>query len=268
MGYVNAFGITSDLGNERERQEDYAYSQTFPDGAQLFLIADGCGSVEGFAQPERIVVHSICNELVDAFRRGPDLVTANWPFFVEECILHANRILGAFKCGSEKYAGFSCSLTCVLVHDKSAYVFHTGNTRLYLLRKGRIVQVTHDQTKAAERLYSGKMTEEQYHNDPESIVVTGGLSTAADPEIEKRELGIRAGDIYVMTTRGVHYRLKIEGIQSLVLQSDDCERAAWTLVAAAIESGSQNNATAMVIVPQFPVEENGASQATGAQEAH
>ena len=71
----------------------------------------------------------------------------------------ANRILGAFQMGNEElFSGYSASVTCCLfLPDRKIAIGHSGNTRLYIIRNGKVNLITHDHTQAYELLQEGKI---------------------------------------------------------------------------------------------------------------
>ena len=259
----NAYAMLTDRPLERVNQEDYALVRALGDpdapAAEVFIVADGFGSVRGAIHPEQLVVMEVANWLTEAYDKRPELVLSDLPFFVSMAIRSASRSLGAYKLGGEEsakamggtspVAGYGLSMTCLVIRGDDAYVAHTGATRLYRIRSGKILQITWDQTEAAEKLASGLITEELYHADPGHLQLTGGIGLSAAPPIEERVLKIARGDLFVMVTDGIHDYLTLDGIRQVVLNAGDCVPACQNLISLAQEVGSQDDMAAIVIQP-------------------
>lgn len=156
-------------------------------------------------------------------------------FFLKMAMLQANRLLGAFKMGNEeKYAGYASSVTCCLMMENGRFsVAHSGNTRLYIIRNGKISQLTKDHTKAAKLLDEGKIDIETYHVHPDRLSVTAGIGVVLEPDIQTFTGKFKENDLLLMTTDGIHYALQGDAIAQIVLESRDTVSATASLVEAA-----------------------------------
>jgi serine/threonine protein phosphatase PrpC len=244
-------GATSDIGVEREAQEDFVQFKELDKDNLLCLIADGTGSRNQHLQPASIVVMDIIENITEMYDEEPDLFLENPQYFLYKAFLNANRILGAFKMGNEEfYSGYASSVTaCLFSNNNQLHVVHTGNTRMYIIRGGKMVQMTHDHTKAQELLDDGKIDLETYHVHPDRLKMTSGLGVVLDPEIQRFSTRMKENDIVVLTSDGVHYAMKPDAMTEIILQSADCPNAATNLVDAAKTIVKYpDNMSAMVVV--------------------
>lgn len=158
-------GATSDIGVGREQQEDFVQFCEFDEETLLCIVADGTGSMPQRPQPASIVAMDIIENIKDSFGKKPDLLIKYPKFFLEKAMNDANRILGAFQMGNEElFSGYSASVTCCLfLPDRKIAIGHSGNTRLYIIRNGKVNLITHDHTQAYELLQEGKIDSETYY---------------------------------------------------------------------------------------------------------
>lgn len=244
----------SDIGYQRESQEDFIlYEQLDPDNL-FVIIADGTGSSKDHIKPGVQVAVEIRDTIKRVYAKlkkkdGKNGFLAMPNFFMEEAFLYANRLLGAFKIGDEEtYRGYGASVTaCLFREDGRWFCCHTGNTRMYLLRDNKIQQVTHDQTKGAELVADGKIDLETYYTSPYRLEITGGLGIVADPIIEKQKGTFRDRDIALFTTDGVHYAVRGEYIEEFVLGAGDVANACDNLIEATKEVKYPDNAACIVV---------------------
>lgn len=227
-------GAQVDIGNEREKQEDYVQFLELDDNNLLCVIADGTGSTGRF-QPAAIVTESIKEQIEFIFNKDKKLFKQQPELFLEMAMRNANKLLGGFKLGNEElYSGYAASVTCLLCSENNRIYFaHAGNTRLSLIRDGNIINLTNDHTAAFELLENGEITEEQYYLHPGNLELTSGIGVLLDPEIQTERGKIKETDILLLTTDGVHYSIQQRFIPIIVLESDDVNSAASSLVSAA-----------------------------------
>ena len=246
------YGGFMDLGEGRENQEDYINCMELGKNAVFCVIADGSGSAAGYPQPAPLVVNEISDDITDMFREHRELFLTDPVFFLKKAMLNANKVLGGFKIGNEElFSGYSASLSCIFICRDGAknrfYLSHSGNTRIYLLTNGRLMQLTQDHTAGAQMLLEGKIDEEMYYTLPDRLKLTSGLGVLWEPQIQTRKGVFRPTDLIVMTTDGVHYAIRPEGISALILDSQDCASAAEALIGGAKEFRYPDNMSAIVI---------------------
>ena len=123
------------------------------------------------------------------------------------------------------------TLTALVLRGHGYTVAHVGDSRAYLIRAGECVQLTTDHTLGQGEFQNG---------------LTRALGLDVGVRIDYVEGELQIGDVFVLTTDGVHGYLKRKQLLALASQ-DDAVRASRDLVSAALASGGRDNATALVI---------------------
>ena len=228
------YGAVSDIGVDRENQEDFIQLKELDNQNLLCIIADGTGSRENHPQPAAIVTAEIIDTVTDLYLSRKELFFEDPSFFLKLAMEHANRILGAFKMGNEeRFFGYAASVTCYLFSEANKiYVAHSGNTRMYILRNGMLKQVTKDHTKAATLLDEGKIDLATYHVHPDRLKLTSGIGIVLDPEIQTFTGKMKENDIVLLSTDGVHYAIQPEAMAEIILGAANCNDAASALIKA------------------------------------
>jgi serine/threonine protein phosphatase PrpC len=141
----------------------------------------------------------------------------------------------------EARRGYITTLSILVVKSERAHVFHVGDSRIYQLRAGRLSQLTTDHCAAVG-------TRETY--------LTRAMGMDVRLEIDYSEIELRRGDLFLLTTDGVHGYLPHETLRQVALQAgDDLEAACRELLARAAEAGSPDNRTCQMLrVEQLPLE--------------
>jgi len=131
------------------------------------------------------------------------------------------------------------TLSAIIFKSTTAHLFHIGDSRIYLLREGTLEQLTTDHRfwVSADKSYLGRAM---------------GIDT--QPQIDYRRISMEAGDIFILTTDGVHDFLSGRELQHNVQSlHKDPRKAAEVLARQALANGSTDNVTCQVLhVQQLP----------------
>jgi len=247
------WAVTSDPGLKRTSNED-SYS-TRPD-VGLFVVADGMGGHVAGEVASRVAV-----EAIEAFIQETAGADRNrtWPFPFDPSIsLEANRLRAAFRLANRKIAsaiadsqdlrGMATTASAVLLGVRSASVAHVGDSRVYVLREGKLQQITHDHSWVEEQVRAGTLTPTAARQHPWRNVVTRALSGGEDPEVDVTEVSPKPGERYLLCSDGLFtvvpdtHIAEILGEQGVTLES-----IARSLVEAANEGGGPDNITALIL---------------------
>lgn len=228
-------GASSDIGYEREQQEDFVRFKELDEDNMLVIVADGTGSINEHIQPAVMSTLSVLEELSDIFEEDKELFMNNCEFFIKRAMINANGKIGTLKIANEEiYSGYACSMTVALFDEnRRIYIGNAGNTRFYIMRNGSLIQITTDQTKAQELLDKGLIDIDTYHVHPDRLQVTSGIGVTLNPEIQTLNLPFKTNDIALMTSDGIHYAIRLESMSQIILESQDCLQASQNLVEAA-----------------------------------
>ena len=175
----------------------------------------------GWTRAASIVAMDIIENIKDSFGKKPDLLIKYPKFFLEKAMNDANRILGAFQMGNEElFSGYSASVTCCLfLQDRKIAIGHSGNTRLYIIRNGKVNLITHDHTQAYELLQEGKIDSETYYVHDGRLKLTSGIGKIINPRIDTISGKLQEQDLVLMTTDGIHYALRPDAMSEIILNS-------------------------------------------------
>jgi len=136
------------------------------------------------------------------------------------------------------------TMVLALVSEGRATVAHLGDSRAYLLRAGRLEQLTRDHTFVAEQVRAGLIPPERAASHPLRSRLTKAVGTAESvtPPIAEHEL--RAGDLLLLCSDGLHGLATDEEIAAAL--GPELDRSAKALVALANKNGGKDNITVAV----------------------
>jgi protein phosphatase len=238
------WGAATDVGQVRQVNEDSLVAQP-----PVFAVADGMGGHSGGDVASAIVAEELAT-LADRWL-GPEEGAAAVVDALARC---QERILGFAReqragGAPEWYAG-TTAVVALLVQDDSGpswLVANLGDSRVYRLRDEELEQVTVDHSLVQQLLDAGVITEAEVAVHPERHVVTRALGGPDDVHPELFRMPVSTAPRLLVCSDGVTNMLSDERLTELLVAEPDPARAAELVVAAAVEAGGHDNATAVVV---------------------
>lgn len=236
-GAVASFetGAVSHPGRVREANEDHFVAR--PEFG-LWAVADGMGGHENGALASATVAAAL--EGVGAADSAPDLLAR-----LEDSVLTANaelRRLIAQKGG----APMGSTLAVLLVHERNFACVWSGDSRVYLVRDGRIDQVSHDHTEVQDMVDSGVLTPEEARRSPRRHVITHAIGVHEVPELDLDNGQLENGDVFVLCSDGLTEHVE-DGEILRVVNAEAPQAACDALLALTLERGARDNVTVLVV---------------------
>jgi protein phosphatase len=226
-------------GLVRERNED-AYALMPEIGAAL--VADGMGGRLGGAEAARFAIETMRTALAEAARHGPPSTEA-----LDHAARLANARIHGVSLSEPELCGMGTTIAGVWAHGCRACIVHVGDTRIYLLRGGVLVQLTADHTIAAAYLRAGIIDVERAARAPYRHALTRALGPQPDVEPETRVLALRPGDRLLICSDGLTGEVSEPEIGAVLAGRRDADSAAEALVREALAGGGRDNVTAVVV---------------------
>ena len=135
-------------------------------------------------------------------------------------------------------------MTVALVEDEVVTIGHVGDSRAYLVRDGRLEQLTEDHSLVNELLKSGKLSPQEAETHPQRSVITRAVGTDPDVDVDAFTVAAQVGDVFLLCSDGLTDMVGDEDILDLVERyHDDLDRVAKSLVSAANRGGGEDNIT-------------------------
>ena len=207
----------------------------------LLVVADGMGGSVGGAQASRTVVQTLRDQLSVGLHHQAGAQLA-------EAVRIANRTVHAIPMQQPELRGMGSTCTAMVLLGEQAFIAHVGDSRAYLVRDRRILQLTHDHTKVHLLLQSGMITPEEAAVHPERSVLVRSIGPKADVEVEQLPpLRLQGGDRVLLCSDGLVNHVADPEILALVEDRAEDE-AVESLVNLALERGGSDNTTVLMMV--------------------
>jgi protein phosphatase len=142
--------------------------------------------------------------------------------------------------------GRGSTFTAIAVKGDIATVAHLGDSRAWLLRSGRLRQLTTDHTEVAALVEDGMLTDEEARLHPRRAVLNRAVAAGLATEPDVSGITVQRGDRLVLTTDGVHALFPPARLAEL-LAAADAEVAVADVAAAVRDAGEPDNHAVVVI---------------------
>lgn len=232
-GVKATVGFASEAG-PRERNEDFA-GAVF--GAELpqprrdvaAAIADGIGGAKG----GRIAAEMAVRGFLDGFCDLPETMEVRRAG--AQILNSLSGWINAQGRRDAKLAGMGCTFTALVLRGRVAHILHVGDTRAYRLRGDRIACLTIDHVR--EGAGSGGR----------SSTLARALGVETEVALDYSTQPLAQHDRFLLCSDGVHAFLPAEAIADILRERSASDDSARALVAAALDAGSTDNCTALVV---------------------
>lgn len=227
-----AWGSRSDVGLVRGHNEDSFLVQ-----APLFAVCDGMGGHAAGEVASSIAVSTIAEKApagADDVLLGVAVEAAN-----TAVMLGAEQGVGK--------PGMGCTASCCLIEEGRMAIAHVGDSRIYLLRHGSLVRVTHDHSYVEELVDSGQITADEARTHPSRSIITRALGSDPDMYADHFSLEVSNGDRVILCSDGLSSMIADSQLEALAVSSATPQQAADNLVAAALTAGGLDNVTVVVV---------------------
>jgi protein phosphatase len=216
----------------------------------VFLVADGMGGHRAGDVASALTVELLEHFLLHVLHRFSNLRD----FEMEAVALEFREALGVARdriqiasAEDPSLAGMGTTVTMAFASDWKLFVVHAGDSRCYLLRAGKLEQLTSDHTVVAELIRRGALRPEHTAGHAYRHVVTNAVgANLPQLRVDVSQFDLREDDILLLCSDGLTDMLSDDRL-ALILQAEanpqtTCER----LLAEALAVGGRDNITAIV----------------------
>ena len=239
-----SWAAITDTGRRREVNQDAMFA-SYP----LFVVADGMGGHVG----GEIASAST----IDRLRAVADSGTVT-PKTIEKALARAVKDIASHPDATDD--GTGTTVTGVFLDTTGAaahwVTLNIGDSRVYLVRDGAIVQITTDHSVVQELVAAGRLSPEEAENHPYGNVITRAVGPTDGVTPDYVRLDVAEGDRFVICSDGLTKELTDYGIRHFLDENADPADAASAMLEAALENGGRDNITIIVLDVGHPAAES------------
>lgn len=242
-----SWAARSDIGRARENNED-KFDFYLPDDAstlavkgRLWAVADGMGGHNAGQIASEAALKIIVRAYFAERSVHGDVAQA-----LQAAFGSANELICAAASRFPNRAGMGTTATVAVVRDHTLTIAHVGDSRAYLLREGRLRQLTDDHSWVEEQVRRGGMSRQAALQSPYRNVITRSIGMGAPLQADIVEERLVAGDLILLCTDGLTGYLDGPALAER-LDAGSPAGAALALVDAANDAGGRDNITALLL---------------------
>ena len=237
----------SDVGCRREVNED---SYLILPKNNLWIVADGMGGHAGGQVASTMTVETIgrrlLKSLVEAEVRHRDGHSAlNMGRLLTQTIKATCAAVYDRAVVNPGLRGMGSTVTMMLAHGDMAWFGHVGDSRAYLIRDGRIHQLTEDHSLVQEQVAAGLITPEQAKHSMIRNIITRSIGFERDVRVDVAAMPLKRGDQFLLCSDGLTGHVEDDEILEIVM-STPRKNVASTLVELANSRGGEDNSTVIL----------------------
>ena len=230
-GVKVSVGFASETG-PRKRNEDFGgavFGPELPEPRRdvVAAVADGIGSAKGGRQASEIAVRGF----LDGFCDLPETMEVRRAGAI--VLDSLNGWIHSQGARDAELAGMGCTFTALVLRGRTAHVLHVGDTRAYRFSRDRLSLLTADHVRPG--------------GNGRSNILTRALGVETEVRLDYTTQPVAQHDRFLLCSDGIHGTLTQEVIAEIMRERVSSEDTARALAAAALDAGSTDNCTALVL---------------------
>lgn len=244
VNVIVRIGKKTSIGNYRDNNEDRLYTNT---DAGIFVVADGMGGQVAGEQASQLAVDMIPARLLEKFASNitdPNEIREA----LKASVLAANNAIIARGAADPNVQNMGTTVVLGIHRSERMYIAHVGDSRAYRFRDGKVDRITVDHN-LAQALYDAKtISKEELQTHRFRHVLwkyLGSKEAAEGPDI--KDFDVQPGDRFLFASDGLTGVADDDLIRKTVYQFDDPQRCSEELVKVALDQGSKDNVTCVVV---------------------
>jgi protein phosphatase len=248
---IEAYGRT-DVGRRRKINED---SYLVSPETSLYAVCDGMGGHNAGEVASKMAI-----ETISAFvERSAVEKEITWPWGLDANVsFDANRLKTAIRLANsrvyqaadnrEELTGMGTTVVAVLVSPELVTIGSAGDSRCYLVRDGKLSQLTRDDSWVSAALGEGILNSDDVEHHPLRNVITKAVGARDTIDLEVVEHDLKVGDLLMLCSDGLHGMINDQEIKRILVPvPESLEAASARLVDAANEAGGRDNVSVVLL---------------------
>jgi PPM family protein phosphatase len=252
---IEVFGKT-DVGLIREHNEDNflvadvtcgtraadgrePFTFALGEKGALLLVCDGMGGAAAGEVASQMAADAIYETLVTAEPQPRD----GFARLLRRAVVRANDRIFIQSRDNQSERGMGTTCTVAGLVDDTLVVAQIGDSRCYVLRDGKLAQVTKDQSLAWQLIEAGAMTLDEAKAFEHANIILQALGVQERVEVVLSQVPLRRGDVALLCSDGLHGPVTDEEILAVLIAEPNLQKAGEALIQKALDRDGPDNIT-------------------------
>jgi protein phosphatase len=246
---IEFYGETN-VGMKRTHNEDNLLKM---EEENLFIVCDGMGGHSSGEIASQMAIEAISN-FYKATRQDQEIT---WPYKMDKNRPYdENRLIMSVKLANlriheaaqreARYRGMGTTIAGANFVNSHVLITNVGDSRVYLIRNGKLSQVTEDHSLLNDYIKAKKLTPEEIANFPHKNVIVRALGMKDTVLVDLTRHVIQAGDVFLSCSDGLSGMVTDDQLLQVVSSTPDLGQATKTLIDMANKAGGVDNITCIL----------------------
>ncbi|MBI3652513.1 MAG: serine/threonine-protein phosphatase [Acidobacteria bacterium] len=231
--------LIADLANRNRTEADETISQALGERGYLMVVSDGMGGAAAGEVASDFAVNTLLEILANSSHEKA--LSEELKVAAER----ANERIWNYAQENPAMMGMGATLTAALACGATLHIAQVGDSRAYLIRDGKIEQLTRDQSLAQALVDSGMISADQAHLIPQNVIIQA-LGTQPSLNVVMSEIELCRHDTLVICSDGLSNKVKPQEMIEALNETADLKAAARWLIDKANERGGEDNITLII----------------------
>ncbi|BAP85572.1 serine/threonine specific protein phosphatase [Paucilactobacillus hokkaidonensis JCM 18461] len=232
----------TDIGQEREDNQDYVGVFTNQDQLTFAIVADGIGGHQGGDVASSMAVSHIGYHFEQTTFKNP-MDAVRW--LSDQVRIENEKIIdksNQFK----DLNGMGTTMVAAIFFDDQMVVANIGDSRGYLRRNGELNQLTEDHSLVNELVKRGVITEQEAKTHPQKNIITRTLGISPDADIDINLYQLESSDQLLLCTDGLSNMVSNQQLDDVLKSDQTLAEKCQQLIKMANETGGPDNITVLI----------------------
>lgn len=234
----------TDVGLVRENNQDSYSVCELEGGAVLAVVCDGMGGAAEGALASTEAVRVIKERISGRYYSSMSDISVK--SLMVSAVESANKFIYDLSLTDETYNGMGTTVVLSIISDDYIYIAYAGDSRVYKVSDGQLIQLTKDHSVVQRMLENGEITEEEAIDHPSKHIITRAIGVDAELKVDFCQENFDRGDIILLCSDGLTNYVKTEDILRIIGEVPFYEFAD-KLVNFANQNGGGDNVTVVAV---------------------
>jgi protein phosphatase len=215
------------------------------DKGALMLVCDGMGGAAAGEVAAQMAADAIYESLTASEPQSRD----DFARLLRRAVQRANERIFIQSRDNQSERGMGTTCTAAALVDDTLVIAQIGDSRCYVLRDGKLAQVTKDQSLAWQLIEAGAMTAEEAKAFEHANIILQALGVQETVEVVLSQVTLRKGDVALLCSDGLHGPVTDEEMLAVLIAEQDLGKAGDALIQKALDRDGPDNIT--VVLARF-----------------
>ncbi|HEX3639732.1 MAG TPA: protein phosphatase 2C domain-containing protein [Ktedonobacteraceae bacterium] len=224
--------------------------------AGIFIVCDGLGGHDSGQEASRMAAKIIAERIIHELLLPP-LSTEkpedaaklqdeeNLLGLLQRAIEEANTTI--CQRNQREKSDMGCTLTGSMIVGDHAYIFNVGDSRTYMLRDGKLYQLTNDHSLVGQLVAGGLIAPDDVYTHPQRSQIYRNIGDKLNVQIDVFKQQIHPGDVLLSCSDGLWEMIRDPQITDILNATPDPQTACTQLIETANTNGGEDNVSAVVV---------------------